>query len=103
MQITETLEHAIFNCLHNSQTADYLLLVAKQFCPGLSAADSLWLSFNLRKDHELALVYLLSIGFKFIWGKRVKKKEVNVSVLKAEIGSRIEIFLSSKYNWLLNY
>ena len=93
----DTIDHAFYSCMNNCHAANYLLTTAQKFCPGLSTKDSLWLNFNVNEDKELALVFLLAVGFKFIWGKRVDKKFVSTETLKAELSARSKIFLNSSF------
>ena len=95
--IIEDILHAFFVCDNNRVAANALLNAAQLYVPGLLANQSLRLDFKVEKENELPIVFLLAVGFKYIWESRLENKLVSVRGLRAELEARINILALSKF------
>ena len=77
--------------------AERLVAALQPLCPGITCKQILTLNYNIDTEFELASIFVLSVGLKFIWDCRVDSKYVQTYQLKAEIFARIEIFAQSKF------
>ena len=78
-------------------TAMTLLSCIQQLCcPDLTPEAAIYLNFKAPNQHELAVTFLLAVGFKFIWDQRVMKKPVTKGRLRAELIARNNILAMSK-------
>ena len=95
---TENLFHCYYGCSNNCAAAQALLTAAQRLCcPGLTAQASLFLQGDIAEHYELPFVFLLSVGFKYIWDSRKLGKAVNRKEIKAELMARNYILANSKY------
>ena len=89
----EDLVHAFFTCPHSSR-AGLALLGWVQVADGeLLPEDALTMNLNsdISPDVELAAVYMLATGLKFIWESRVAKKVVTPFLVRAELEAKISL------------
>ena len=76
----EDLLHAFFSCSHNRVAGLGLLGLVQGLCPDLQPDDALQLHLggDLPPEDELAAVYVVATGLKFIWEARLAKKQISL-------------------------
>ena len=91
--------HAFFTCQKSSVTGHALLGYVQAVVPDLSpeAALRLELGQDLSEVDQLAVVYLLSTGMKYIWEARVQKKAVSLFKMRAEVEAKISILRRTRH------
>ena len=57
----------------------------------------LQLGDDLPQEDELAVVYLLALGLKFIWEARISRKQIVLHQMRSELEARITILRKSKH------
>ena len=93
----ESLPHAYFACDNNCMAAESLVAALQPLCPGITCEQILTLNYNIAIELELAAIFVLSVGLKFIWDCRADNKYVQTYQLNAEIFARIENLGQSKF------
>jgi hypothetical protein len=95
----ETPLHAFFQCQHNMLSGLALLGYLQVLVPDLSpeAALRLELGRQLSDREELATMYMLSIGLKYIWEARVERKQVRVYKMRSEVEARVSILRKTRH------
>ena len=95
----ETPLHAFFQCQHNMLSGLALLGYIQAVVPDLSteAALRLELGRQLSEVEELATMYVLSIGLKYIWEARVERKQVRLYKMRSEVEARVTILRKTRH------
>ena len=90
---TDDLMHAFFTCSQSRVAGLGLLGWVQGVSPDLSpeGAVRLQLVQGLADDEVLAAVYLLAIGFRYIWVIRKVKKKISLHKMRSEIEAMISI------------
>ena len=68
--------------------------------PFLVIYKLLYLIFLLRQlseREELATMYMLSIGLKYIWEARVERKQVRLYKMRSEVEARVTILRKTRH------
>ena len=76
-----------------------LLGCVQQLIPGLSAEAAVQLDWGvvLPDEENLAALYTLSTGLKYIWEARLAKKVVMMQKMRAEIEAKVTILEKSSF------
>ena len=95
----EDATHAFFSCPHSNIAGLALLGWVQGAVPDLSPerAVQLQLGDDLPQEDELAVVYLLALGLKFIWEARISRKQIVLHQMRSELEARITILRKSKH------
>ena len=95
----EDATHAFFSCPHSNIAGLALLGWVQGAVPDLSPerAVQLQLGDDLPQEDELAVVYLLALGLKFIWEARISRKQIVLHQMRSELEARINILRKSKH------
>ena len=96
---TEDLVHAFFTCSQSRVVGLCLLGWVQGLCPDLSpeGAVQLQLGGGLDGDEELAAVYLLASGMKYIWESRKMKKKITLHQMRSEVEAIISILRKTRH------
>ena len=94
----EDLLHAFFLCQHSRVVGHALLGYLQQSVPDLTPEDvlKLQLGSSLSEDAELATVYTLATGLKYIWENRIEEKQLKLHKMRAEIEAWISISIRTQ-------
>ena len=94
---TEDLVHAFFTCSQSRVAGLGLLGWVQGVSPDLSpeGAVQLQLVQGLADDEVLAAVYLLAIGFRYIWEIR---KKISLHKMRSEIEAMISILRKTRHS-----
>ena len=95
----ETPLNAFVQCHHNMLVGLALLGYLQAVVPDLSpeAALRLELGMQLSEMEELATMYVLSIGLKYIWEARVERKQVRLYKMRSEVEARVTILRKTRH------
>ena len=87
----EDTSHAFFSCSHNRVAGLGLLGLVQGLCPDLQQEDVLQLHLgeDFPPDDELAVMYMLATGLKYIWEARQSKKQTTFVQVRAELEAKI--------------
>ena len=98
LEIEDAL-HAFFSCPHSNVAGLALLGWVQGLVPDLSPEDALHLQLggDMAHEEELAAVYMLATGWKFIWEARVSKKQIVLHQMRSELEANIAILRKSKF------
>ena len=98
-QETEDLQHALFSCHHSRVAGLALLGFLQTIVPSLSpeAALRLEVDTNTNDEENLAVVYMLATGLKYIWETRVSKKQVSMFRMRSEIEAQISLLRKTRH------
>jgi hypothetical protein len=91
--------HAFFFC-HQSMVAGHALLGHLQHAvPDLTPEAALRLEFgtDLNADEELATVYTLAAGLKYIWETRIEKKQLSLHRMRSELEAWVSILRRTRH------
>ena len=68
-------------------------------CPDLQPDDALQLHLggDLPPDDELAAVYVVATGLKFIWEARLAKKQISFFQVRAELEAKISMLRRTRH------
>ena len=96
---TEDLVHSFFDCTKNMQVGLALLGCVQQILPDLSAEAAVLLDLGcvLPEEENLAALYILTTGLKYIWEARVARKLVTRFRMRAEIEARVSILRKTRF------
>ena len=85
---------------HASWAGLALLAYLQALVPDLSAeaALRLELGMQLSEREELASMYLLSVGLKYIWEARVERKQVRLYKMRSEVEARVTILRKTRHS-----
>ena len=89
----EDLTHCFFDCSRNMVVGLALLGCVQQIIPDLSADAAVRLDFRLRLTDEenMAALYILITGLKYIWEMRLTKKVVLKYKMRADLEAMVSI------------
>ena len=73
----------------------YLQAVVPDLSP--EAALRLELGMQLSEREELATMFMLSIGLKYIWEARVERKQVRLYKMRSEVEARVTILRKTRH------
>ena len=92
--------HSFFLCSYNSEARSNIIEYGRVLIPQLNMDGVLFLQLggNLSSEKELAVVYLIAIGLKFIWETRLEKKRVQLFKMRAELEARISLLRRTKFS-----
>ena len=95
----EDLTHCFFDCSRNMVVGLALLGCVQQIIPDLSADAAVRLDFRLRLTDEenMAALYILITGLKYIWEMRSAKKVVLKYKMRAEIEAMVSILRKTRH------
>ena len=95
----EDLTHGFFDCSRNMVVGLALLGCVQQIIPDLSADVAVRLDFRLRLTDEenMAALYILITGLKYIWEMRSAKKVVLKYKMRAEIEAMVSILRKTRH------
>ena len=96
---TEDPLHAFFSCQHSSVAGHALLGYVQTLVPTLSPEAALRLEVNTgtNDDENLAAVYMLATGLKYIWETRISKKQVSLFRMRSEVEAQITLLRKTRH------
>ena len=87
--------------MHSSPatTTELLALAWLGICSDLQPDDALQLHLgeDLPPDGELAAVYMVATGLKFIWEARLAKKQTSLFQVRAELEAKISMLRRTRH------
>ena len=86
-QLSESVLHALFDCIKNQEAATFLLQLVKVFDSGCTKEKATRLDIHTDALYELPTILLLSTatGLQFIWKNRTLKKNTTLYMIRAEL------------------
>ena len=95
----EVLVHAFFTCSYSRVAGLALLGWVQGLAPDLSpeGAVQLQLGSDVNEEDELAAVYLLATGLKYIWETRIHRKKITIHQMRSEIEAKISILRKTRH------
>ena len=97
----DTLEdplHALTACTQSQDAATALLTCLHSISPTFTSKDAVNLAINVPSHCELAVVFILCVGLKFIWERRKEGKLATPLEMKGELLARIEVLIQSRFH-----
>ena len=91
--------HAFFTCSYSRVAGLGLLGLVQELCPDLLPEDVLQLELgeDLPEADQLAAVYCIATGLKYIWEARLKKKQTTLIQIRAELEAMISLLRRTRF------
>ena len=91
--------HAFFSCPHSMVAGLALLGWVQGLAHDVSPEEAILLQLdeNITEIEELAVVYLLATGLKYIWESRMLKKQITLHQLRSELEAKVSILRKSRH------
>ena len=91
--------HALFTCPHSMVASLALLGWVQGLAHDVSPEEAIQLQLDddLTDVEELAVVYFLATGLKYIWEARMSKKQISLHQLRSELEAKISILRKSRH------
>ena len=91
----DDLSHSLLMCDFNSVVNDWILAVMIDLDPGLINEDLtsynvVALNFELTTEAKFPIAWFLASAFELVWKRRMTKKPISISNIKAHLGAEIE-------------
>ena len=96
----EDLQHAFYSCPSSAVAGLAALGWAQEIVPGLNQEQSLRLDVreaDLSRDEDLALKTILGHSLRYIWEGRLRKKQILLFQVRAELEATVSLLRKSRY------